>query len=163
MHKVQQTFTVSLSSIWERVETDCSCRWGHSGRMRRMIQGDDSSETAVIQGRRSGSRYTVFVVPSAAVMSLIGFLSRPVGPIRVAPDTPLQIRPDPPESCGPPPERRTIWALSAYQPLYGVSHTPLPMFLHLSIIVVSLIAGLVFTPSSFSEWRQFVRDLCTTF
>ncbi|KAL1264760.1 hypothetical protein QQF64_005115 [Cirrhinus molitorella] len=93
--------------------------------MRRMIQGDDSSETAVIQERRSGPRYTAFAFPSAAIMSLIGFLSCPVGPIRAAPDAPLQIQHDPQSPAlkpsGPPPERRTICPLIAYQPVYAVS------------------------------------------
>lgn len=65
---------------------------------------------------------------------------------------------------GPPPERHTIWTLLAYQPVYGVStglsasFTLLSMFLHLSIVVVSMIAALVFSPSSFSEWRQWTNS-----
>ncbi|RXN07036.1 hypothetical protein ROHU_012054 [Labeo rohita] len=120
--------------------------------MRRMIQGDDSSETVVIQGRRSGPRYTAFAFPSAAIMSLIGFLSRPFGPIRAAPDAPLQIQPDPPRALHRNPAAHHLrdaqfglfQRISQFMP-------SLQAFLHLSIAVVSLIVGLVFTPSSFSE------------
>lgn len=73
---------VQYVSVFVRDETDYSivpCRWGRSGRMRRMIQSDDSTETDVIQGCRSGPKYKAFAFPSAAIMSLIGFLSHPVG------------------------------------------------------------------------------------
>lgn len=90
--------------------------------------------------RRSSSRYTAFAFPSAALMSLIWFLSRP-------------IQPDPPEPSGPPHERCTIWALLAYQPVYRphLSHFCPSFFIFPLLCLWSL------HWFSFSEWRQWTN------